>query len=140
MPGKHWWQNNGVLDHLRHGTVLPIRDIGAIMTMSQYSNPEFKLFVDNATPAISKGGTAKVNVSELTTNRFSGIVTYSVTGLTGTGLSASFSNATTTTAGTTVLTLSASGTASSGIKNINLVGASGSITVTVPLSVQVSAN
>jgi len=107
-----------------------------INALTTVGTNNFFLYASPITLNLSIGGSDTVLVSEQPMNGFSGTVNLSVSNL-PTGVTASFSPAATTS--TSVLTLTAGGTAAAGTNTLTLTGVSGSITQTVALTLTVGA-
>ncbi|WP_338285290.1 LamG-like jellyroll fold domain-containing protein [Luteolibacter sp. LG18] len=85
---------------------------------------------------VPQGGSGSYTINVAPTGGFTGSVTFTASGL-PTGVTASFSPASSTT--TTTLTLTANATATTGTKDITVTGTSGSLVKTVPVAVMVTA-
>jgi len=115
----------GVSGSLTHTTTIPVTVSAA---------PDYSL---SAVPAsVAQGGSGTSNVSVNALNGFTGSVALAVSGL-PTGVTASFSPATTTSS--SVLTFVASSTATLGTATVTITGTSGSLTHTVTVALTVTA-
>ena len=99
--------------------------------------PDFSIAASPASLSIAQGSSGTSTLTISPQNGFSGSVALSASGL-PTGVTASFSPASTT--GSSTLTLSASSTAATGNATVTITGTSGSLTHTTTLSLAVSAS
>jgi hypothetical protein len=106
-----------------------------INALTAIGSNSFFLYATPVALNLTVGGNDEVLVTEQLMNRFSGEVSLSVSGL-PTGVTASFSAATTTTQ--SILTLAADTNASAGTSTFTLIGTSESITQSVTLTVIVT--
>lgn len=104
------------------------------LTVNQVQNPDFSLAATNAT--VTQGGTGTSTVTVTPLDGFTGSVTLAASGL-PTGVTASFSPASTT--GTSTLTFTASSAATTGTINVTVTGTSSTLTHAALLSLTVSA-
>src|SRR5437762_7099704 len=111
------------------------------ITLTVAQQPDFGLSASPAALTVNQGqsGTSTVSVTRI--NGFAGAVTFSASGLPS-GVTASFNPATTTTSSTSsVLTLTASGTATvGGPVAVTITGTSGTLTHTATVNLTVAAN
>lgn len=98
-------------------------------------SPSFTLTAVPNTLTISQGSSGQSTITVVPANGFSGSVTLSASGLPN-GVTAAFVPNPTTT--TSVLTLTASGTATTGTSTVTIKGTSGSLTATTTLSLTVT--
>ncbi len=98
--------------------------------------PSFSLSATPSSLSVTQGASAATTVSVSPANGFTGAVALAATGLPS-GVTASFSPASTT--GTSTLTLAAAATASAGAATITVTGTSAAVSKTVTLPVTVSA-
>lgn len=117
--------------------------IGTINALNLVNNwpgssaiPSFGLSASPNSVTLTQGNNGTTTITVLPQNGFSGSVTLTASGL-PTGVTASFSPATTT--GTSTLTLKASGTAATGTANVAITGTSGTLTSVVSVSLAVNA-
>lgn len=103
------------------------------LTVNQAQNPDFSLAAANAT--VTQGGTGTSTVTVTPLGGFTGSVALAASGL-PTGVTASFSPASTT--GSSTLTFTASATAATGTSNVTVTGTSGSLTHTTSVSLTVN--
>lgn len=100
------------------------------------SSPSFTLSAGPANPSVGQGGSVTTTITVTIQNGFSGSVTLSASGL-PVGVTASFNPSSTTS--TSVLTLAAAGTAPTGTTAVTVIGTSGSLAPTAPVSLTVAA-
>jgi xyloglucan-specific exo-beta-1,4-glucanase len=103
------------------------------------TTPDFSLAASPTSLTVNRGasGTSTITIARL--NSFAGAVAFTASGL-PTGVTASFSPATTTTTGTSsVLTLTASSTATLGAATITVTGTSGTLTHTASIALTVAS-
>jgi hypothetical protein len=105
-----------------------------INALTQIGGNDFTLYATPVALSLTVGGGETVLVTDQPMNGFSAAVALSVTNLPA-GVTASFNPA--TTSGASVLTLTAGSTASAGTSTFTLTGASGGITHTVALTLNV---
>jgi hypothetical protein len=106
------------------------------VTVSAAAAASFSLSDSPGSVSVVQGSTATSTVSVADQNGFSGSVALTASGL-PTGVTASFSPASTTS--TSTLTLTASSSAATGTSTVTITGTSGSLTSTTTLSVTVTA-
>ena len=99
--------------------------------------PDFSLAASPASATVAQGSGVGDTITVTPQNGFSGSVALSASGLPS-GVTASFSPASTT--GSSTLTLSASSTAATGTKLVTITGTSGSLSHTTTLNLTVSAS
>lgn len=107
------------------------------LTVSSTGTPDFSLSASPTSLTVNQGasGTSTIAISRL--NSFAGAVSFTASGLPS-GVTASFNPATTTTTGTSsVLTLTASSTATAGMSTVTVTGTSGSLTHTTSIALTV---
>ena len=97
---------------------------------------DFSLGASLSSPAVTQGSSSSETITVTPQNGFSGSVALSASGLPS-GVSASFSPASTT--GTSSLTFNASSTATLGTSTVTITGASGSLTHSTTVNLTVSA-
>jgi hypothetical protein len=97
----------------------------------------FTLTASPASETVAKGGSTKYRATVASVFGFNGTVTFSVTGLPA-GTTATFSPATVTGAGSSVLTVSTSKKTSPGTYKLNIQGTSGSVTQSASVSLVVT--
>jgi xyloglucan-specific exo-beta-1,4-glucanase len=101
--------------------------------------PSFSIAAAPSSLAINTGASGTSTITVTRTGGFASAVAFSATGLPS-GVTASFSPATTTTTGTSsVLTLTAASTAATGAATVTVVGTSGTTTHSATISLAVSA-
>lgn len=98
--------------------------------------PDFALSATPSTVGVTQGASATSTITVTGTNGFTGSVALSATGLPS-GVTATFTPASTT--GTSTLTLTASSTATTGPATVTITGASGTLTHTTTVNLTVSA-
>jgi cellulose 1,4-beta-cellobiosidase len=104
------------------------------LTVNATQTPSFTLAPSAATLAVTEGTAATDTITLTDAGGFTGNVTLAISGL-PTGVTASF--ATNPTAGTSVLTLTASSTAATGTSNLTITGTSGTLTATTSIALTV---
>jgi uncharacterized membrane protein len=104
------------------------------LTVNATQTPSFTLAPAAATPAVTEGTAATDAITVTDAGGFTGNVTLAISGL-PTGVTASF--APNPTAGTSVLTLTASSTAATGTSNLTITGTSGTLTATTSIALTV---
>ena len=97
--------------------------------------PDFSVAAQSGSATVTQGASATDTITITPTNGFSGNVAFTTSGLPS-GVTASFGSSTAT---SSVLTLNASASATTGISNITVTGTSGSLTHSVPISLTVNA-
>ena len=102
----------------------------------QTQQPVFVLSAVPSNPTVGQGGTVTSTITVTAENGFSGSVTLSVSGLPS-GVSASFNPS--STASTSVLTLTATSSAATGTSGLTVKGTSGSLAPTTPVNLTVAA-
>jgi subtilase family serine protease len=101
------------------------------------SSPSFTLSASPSSVTVTQGGTGTSTISVTDVGGFSGSVTLAASGLPS-GVTASFGTNPTT--GTSVLTLTASGTATTGAATVTITGTSGSLTATTSIALTVNSS
>lgn len=101
------------------------------------TNPDFSLTANPTSLSVAQGGTGSSTITVGPLNGFSGTVALAAGGL-PTGVTASFSPASTT--GTSTLTLTASSTATAGTTNITVTGTSGSLSHSTTIALTITSN
>ena len=105
-------------------------------TITVTGSPDFSLTATPPSQPVNQGGSATYSVVSSANNGFAGVVTFSVTGL-PTGASASFSPATVTGSGTSVMKLTAGATTPTGSFPITVKATSGALSHTSGVSMVV---
>lgn len=100
------------------------------------STAKFALVAAPATMSIGPSDSGTTTITVAPTGGFTGTVTLAATGLPS-GVTASFSSASTT--GTSVLTLTSNGAPTAGISTVTITGTSGTLTASIPVALTVTA-
>jgi subtilase family serine protease len=109
---------------------------GLINLLAGSSTPSFTLSDSPGSLTITQGGSGTSTITVTDVNGFTGSVTLAASGLPS-GVTAAFGTNPTT--GTSVLTLTASGTATTGSATVTITGTSGSLTATTTLALTVNS-
>ena len=120
----------GTSGSLRHTATLQL----AVTTV--VSNPNFSISASPATVAVTQGGSGTSTISIAPTGGFTGSVSLSASGL-PTGVTATFSPASTATSST--VTFTAAANAATGTTTVTITGASGTLSHTVSIQLAVNA-
>jgi hypothetical protein len=117
----------GILNKVSNGAMYP----QVVIT------PTFTLTASPTSKTVKRGSSAAYSITVTPQGGFTGVVTFSVTGLPA-GTSASFSPTSVTTSGTTKMTVATTRSASSGTYSLTVTGQSGSVSsaATVTLSLK----
>ncbi len=109
---------------------------GIINLLAGSATPSFTLSASPSSLSITQGNSGTSTITVADAGGFTGSVTLAASGL-PTGVTAAFGTNPTT--GTSVLTLTASSTASTGTSTVTITGTSGSLTATTTIALTVSA-
>ena len=96
-------------------------------TATAQPQPDFTLAASPGSQTVTAGGSASYPITIGSLNGFAGTVSFGVTGLPATGVSASVSPATVTGAGTTTLTVTTTGAAAPGSTQLTITGTSAAL-------------
>ena len=110
---------------------------GIINLLAGSATPSFTLSDSPSSLTITQGGSGTSTITVTDLNGFSGSVTLAASGLPS-GVTAAFGTNPTT--GTSVLTLTASGTATTGTSTVTITGTSGSLTASTTLALTVNSS
>jgi endoglucanase len=113
-----------------------MRSASVGLTVAQPATPDFALSANSASLTINRGASGTSTIAVTRSGGFSDGVTLSASGL-PTGVTASF-NPNPATGGSSLLTLSVSGTATLGAATITVTGTAGSLTRTTAISLTVN--
>src|SRR5207249_4007535 len=102
-------------------------------TITVLGSPDFSLTTTPPSQPVNQGGAATYSVGSSANNGFAGVITFSAAGLPP-GASASFSPASVTGSGTSIMTLTAAATTPTGSFPIAVKATSGSLTHTTGVS------
>ena len=109
------------------------------LTVAATATPDFSVSASPATLSVSQGASASSTLTLVRTNGFASVVSFAASGL-PTGVTASFSPASTSTSGTSsMLTLTASATATTGAATVTVTATGGGLTRSVPVALTVTS-